>query len=114
MPHYKCVGCKTRLDTPASRGDVIADLCPECGSLLEPVAELTEIVGFRAIKPPAGAADAGGPGTHELTAGRVDDFVSRRRAILAQADVDAELYWLGDGSRFRPEPVTPPPPERSS
>jgi hypothetical protein len=30
--------------------DRVGDLCPECGSPLEPVAQLAEIVGFRAIK----------------------------------------------------------------
>ncbi len=51
MPHFKCVGCRTRLHTEAAPADLVGDLCPECGSLLEPVSELAEIVGFRAIKP---------------------------------------------------------------
>jgi hypothetical protein len=50
MPHFKCEGCRTRLYTVAAPADLIGDLCPECGSLLEPVGELAEIVGFRAIK----------------------------------------------------------------
>ena len=51
MPHFKCVGCRTRLHSADTPADLVGDLCPECGSLLEPVSELTEIVGFRAIKP---------------------------------------------------------------
>jgi len=51
MPHFKCVGCRTRLHSAANPADLVGDLCPECGSLLEPVSELAEIVGFRAIKP---------------------------------------------------------------
>ena len=50
MPHFKCVGCKTRLYSATAPADRVGDLCPECGSLLEPVSELAEIVGFRAIK----------------------------------------------------------------
>jgi hypothetical protein len=50
MPHFKCVGCKTRLHSAARPADQVGDLCPECGSLLEPVGELAEIVGFRSIK----------------------------------------------------------------
>jgi hypothetical protein len=51
MPHYKCVACKTRLYSAACPADLFDDLCPGCGSLLEPVGELAEIVGFQSIKP---------------------------------------------------------------
>ena len=40
MPHLKCVGCKTRLYSAAIRADLVDDLCPGCGSPLEPVGEL--------------------------------------------------------------------------
>jgi hypothetical protein len=50
MPHFKCVGCRTRLYSASARVDPVGDLCPGCGSLLEPVGALTEIVGFQAIK----------------------------------------------------------------
>jgi hypothetical protein len=46
MPHFKCVTCRTRL---VSAGE-FADVCGDCGSPYEPVAALTEIVGYRAIK----------------------------------------------------------------
>jgi Zn-finger nucleic acid-binding protein len=49
MPHFKCVGCRTRLYSASARADLVFDLCPSCGSLLEPVGELTEIVGFQSI-----------------------------------------------------------------
>jgi hypothetical protein len=62
MPHFKCVACKTRMSGAASPQGVVADPCPQCGSLLEPVGELTEIVGYRMITPRAGdwADDGGG------------------------------------------------------
>jgi hypothetical protein len=50
MPHFKCVACRTRLYSAAAPADLVGDLCPGCGSLLEPVGELAEIVGFQAIK----------------------------------------------------------------
>jgi hypothetical protein len=50
MPHFKCEGCRTRLYSAAARADLVDDLCPGCGSLLEPVGELTEIVGFQSVK----------------------------------------------------------------
>ncbi len=48
MPHFKCVACKTRLHSPAGPA---RDLCPGCGSPLEPVGDLAEIVGFQSIAP---------------------------------------------------------------
>ena len=104
MPHFKCVACKTRLYSPAGRDDLVGDLCPGCGSLLEPVGELADIVGFRAIKSRDGAADDSPPGTHQRIAGQVDDFFARREASLARARLDAER-WIDDGGSFSPEAV---------
>ncbi len=50
MPHFKCAACRTRLYSGAAPADLVGDLCPGCGSLLEPVGELAEIVGFQAIR----------------------------------------------------------------
>jgi hypothetical protein len=104
MPHFKCTACKTRLYSPAAPTDPVGDLCPGCGSLLEPVGELSEIVGFRAIKPRDRAGDGGAPGTHERIVGRVDDLIARREAVLARARLDAER-WLDDGGSFNPQAV---------
>ena len=49
MPHFKCVGCKARLYSTAARADLLDDLCPRCGSPLEPVGKLAEIVGFQSM-----------------------------------------------------------------
>jgi hypothetical protein len=104
MPHFKCEACKTRLYSAGSPADLVGDLCPRCGSLLEPVGELAEIVGFQSIKPRDSAADGGGPGTYERLVDRVDDLVAHREATLAQARLDAER-WLDDGGSFSPEAV---------
>ena len=50
MPHFKCEGCRTRLYSAAARADLVDDLCSGCGSPLEPVGELAEIVGFQSVK----------------------------------------------------------------
>jgi hypothetical protein len=114
MPHFKCVGCKTRLYSPASLPDVVGDLCPECGTLLEPVADLAEIVGFRSIKPRDSAwLDDGPPGTHERVAVRLDGFLDRREAVLAQARFDA-ARWVDDDGGFRAEAVALPRPQTES
>lgn len=64
MPHFKCVGCKTRLYSAAARADLVGDVCPGCGSQLEPVGELAEIVGFRSIEHRTIAADERPPSRH--------------------------------------------------
>ncbi len=50
MAHFKCVTCKLRLRTTAAPENLVGDLCPGCGRLLEPVGELAEIVGFRVME----------------------------------------------------------------
>jgi len=101
MPHFKCVACKRRLYGAAGLDDLADDLCPGCGSPLEPAAELAEIVGYRSIKSNDGAADDSPPGAHQ---GIADNFLVRREAILAQARLDAGR-WLDDGGSVSPEAV---------
>ena len=104
MPHFKCLACRTRLYSTSRPGELVGDLCPGCGSLLEPVGELAEIVGFQAIKDRDSAADDGSPGTHQRIADRVEVFFARREAIVAQARLEAER-WVDDGGSFSPEGV---------
>jgi len=102
MPHYKCVPCRTRLYSPGPPPELVGDLCPECGSLLEPVGALAEVIGFRSIRLRDSAAGGEAPSPHQRIADRVDDFLARRAAILAQARIDAER-WLDEGGSFRAE-----------
>ena len=57
MPYFKCTSCRTRLYCAGSSAELVGDLCPGCGSLLEPVLALREIVGFRVIASRGGAVD---------------------------------------------------------
>jgi len=50
MAHFKCVPCKVRLHA-GNPADLVYECCPECGSLLESVGELSEVVGFRMVQP---------------------------------------------------------------
>ena len=47
MPHFKCVACKGRLYRSATMPD---EPCPGCGVALEPVGQLSEVVGFRLLE----------------------------------------------------------------
>jgi hypothetical protein len=88
MPHFKCVGCKTRLYSAARPADLVGDRCPGCGLPLEPVGELAEIVGFQSIAHRRGALDDSPPRRSQRI-GRVDALFARREALLAQARIDA-------------------------
>jgi hypothetical protein len=103
MPHFKCLACKTRLYSAPGPNDLVGDLCPDCGCLLEPVGELAEIVGFRSIKYRDSATDDNPPGAHQRIADRVEDFFARRQAILAQARLAGGP--ADDGGSSSPEAV---------
>lgn len=77
MPHYKCLTCRTRLRVSQPTVSV-RDLCPQCGSLLEPVGDLAEVIGFRAIAPVSGSVLASETSAQERIARRIGDFVTHR------------------------------------
>jgi hypothetical protein len=76
MPHYKCVTCTSRL--MAAGGS--PDCCEACGSVLEPVGELSEIVGYRLVQP------------------RGDESFELAVAMALQGLAPAGPGWHGDGS----------------
>ena len=49
MPHSKCVTCRIRLYSAAVPAELVGDLCPACGALLEPVGSLHEVVGYKRV-----------------------------------------------------------------
>lgn len=70
MPHYKCASCKTRLH--AAMPDPGLHECPCCGARLQPVTDLSELVGCRSIVIGAGEDlwldDGGAPPVLEAVA----------------------------------------------
>jgi hypothetical protein len=73
---FDCLACKTRLHSTESEADPIGDLCPVCGSLLEPVADLGEIVGYGVIETRGSTSHSRAPRAGELSAGRVGEIIS--------------------------------------
>ena len=82
MAHFKCLACTTRLYSTDSDADPIGDRCPVCGSLLEPIGELDEIVGYRVIETLGSAWHRGASRAGKLIAGRVGED---HRSTRAQA-----------------------------
>ena len=78
MTHCKCLACNTRFYSTESEADPIGDLCPVCGSLLEPVGELGEIGGYGVIKSRGGTSRSGATRAGQLIAGRVGEIIARR------------------------------------
>jgi hypothetical protein len=77
MAHLRRVACETYLHGTDSEADPIGDLCRVCGSLLEPVGELGEIVGSRVIEA-RGMSHAGASVAGQLIADRVGEIAARR------------------------------------
>ena len=90
MPHFKCLACNTRLHSAESQADPIGDLCPVCGSLLEPVGDLGEIVGYRVAGTPGSTSHSGAEGAGQLIAGRVGEIIARREPGHARVRLEIE------------------------
>jgi hypothetical protein len=108
MLHFKCVTCRIRVAGPGDATDAAADLCPGCGSALEPVRNLSEIFGFQAVARDAEPATAHGAAGYRGLAARVHQLRDRDRQ---PSELDA-ARWLDDGGSFSREAVsratTPP------
>ena len=89
MPHFKCLPCETRLCSAQGQADPIGHLCPVCGSLLEPVGDLAEIVGYRAIETPGSTWHSDASGAGQPIADRVGEVIAQRE--LKQARVRLEI-----------------------
>jgi hypothetical protein len=95
MPDFKCVACRIRLRSPV--GDRVPRPCPVCEAPLEPVDELSEVVGFRSLQPHDAEIE-------ERFADRVSDLTERREARIEELRVAAER-WLDEGGSFDTEAV---------
>jgi hypothetical protein len=93
VPYFKCVPCRIRVSVAVTDTDLVDGSCPGCGLSLEPVAKLTDVVGFRS---PA----LFDPAVLPRLAQRVTDISGGRAAAEAQLDSDR---WLNDGGSLAPE-----------
>ena len=95
MPYFKCVSCKIRVSVAGAATDLARGSCPGCGQSLQPVAKLTEVMGFRS------------PNLHDSSvppriAERMADISGGRAAVDAQLDADR---WLDEGGALPPEAI---------
>jgi hypothetical protein len=90
MPYFMCLACKARLRSTAGDADPIGALCRVCGSLLEPVGDLGEIVGYRVVETRRGTWQSGASRAGELIAGRVGEIIARRGLSRARVRLETE------------------------
>ena len=95
MPYFKCVPCKIRVSESGARTALTDGACPGCGAALEPVAELTEVVGFRSPNLLESSVPRG-------VAQRVADISGGRSVAESQLEVDR---WLDEGGSLGAEPL---------
>ena len=50
MAHSKCLACRARVWRDGPAAEHLDDLCPGCGGPLEPVVELSELIGLRSLR----------------------------------------------------------------
>ena len=72
MRDFKCGACKIRTRVAGHSAHDAGDACPGCGSPLEPVGKLAEIVGFRWVTTTDG---------NEIYAQRVSDALAAERWV---------------------------------
>jgi hypothetical protein len=87
MAHLKCLACETGLHSTDGRADPIGDLCAVCGSLLEPVDDLGEIVGYRVIENCGSTSHSGASVAGQLIADRVGEITARRELKPSRARI---------------------------
>ncbi len=104
MPHCMCAACKIRCQTEGSPAEVVTEPCPYCGSVLEPVSDLSVAVGFRLISLRDEATDATVSTDHPAEVDRSDPFVARRIAMLAREQQldDGDLLYAAAVALPRP------------
>jgi hypothetical protein len=95
VPYFKCVSCRIRVSVAGAAADLTDGSCPGCGQPLQPVAKLTDVVGFRS------------PNLHDRSvppriAQRMADITGGRAAAEAQLDADR---WLDEGGALPPDAI---------
>ena len=83
-------GAWTKAGSAESQADPIGHLCSVCGSLLEPVGDLGEIVGYRLIETRGSTWHSGASGAGQLIADRVGEISAQRELKHARVRLEIE------------------------
>ena len=87
MPHLKCEPCRGRVHDVGG-DDQAGGACPECGSLLEPVGDLSELVGLKLLRSATASADAAEPSWQQGIADQLAGIIVRCQAAYGDGGRD--------------------------
>jgi hypothetical protein len=59
MAYFECGTCRAHFYSAAKLDSLIDDMCPACGTRLEAVGEMLDVVGYRSIAPRRGRTGNG-------------------------------------------------------
>ncbi len=88
MPYLKCEPCRARMRCVGEVSSTV-EHCPLCDEPMQPVVELTEVVGFRTVDR-AGLGSNAPESGHQRIADAVGAVIAERRARRATARLDAD------------------------
>jgi hypothetical protein len=80
MAHSKCLSCRARVWREGDPADHLRDLCPGCGGPLEPVSDLSELIGFRSLRARPRAAGRALPDRSQRIAAEIRATIARHDA----------------------------------
>jgi hypothetical protein len=80
MAHSKCLSCRSRVWREGDSADHLRDLCPGCGGPLEPVADLSELIGLRSLRARPRAAGRALPDRSQRVAAEIRETIARHDA----------------------------------
>jgi hypothetical protein len=93
VPYLKCVPCRIRVSASGTGTALTDEACPNCARALQPVADLTDVVGFR-------SSNLLDPSVPPGIAERVADISGGRPVAQAQLEIDR---WLDEGGSLAPK-----------
>jgi len=80
MAHAKCLTCRARVWREDDPADHLRDLCPGCGGPLEPVSDLSELIGLRSLRARPRALGRALPDRSRRIAAAIGETIARHDA----------------------------------
>jgi hypothetical protein len=80
MAHSKCEACRARVWRDGDAADHLADLCPGCAGPLEPVTDLSALVGLRCLRARPRWARGGSPDRFARISKQIREVIARHDA----------------------------------
>ena len=80
MAHSKCLTCRARVWREGNATDHVHDLCPGCGGPLEPISDLSELIGLRSLRSRPRSVRRALPDRSQRIAAEIRETIARHDA----------------------------------